>query len=215
MYGRSAIVAADERSHTDRMGIYVAHICFWLVFAAANVYARRRYPEPAAAAAPTTPDGDTLRAKHASLLVWVHAFAFAVLFYGVGRAVWNRDVPFHPPAWRVAVAVAIIAIGAVLAFWARVSFASWRVRAQLDAGHQLATGGPFAMIRNPIYQSMNLLALGTAVWVNNTGAWLGVVLMAIGGALRARAEEPLLEQMFGDAYREYRGRTWRFVPGIY
>lgn len=26
--------------------------------------------------------------------------AFAVLFYGVGRAVWNRDVPFHPPAWR-------------------------------------------------------------------------------------------------------------------
>jgi protein-S-isoprenylcysteine O-methyltransferase Ste14 len=218
MYGRSAIVAAHERPHTDPMGIYVAHICFWLVFAAANVYARRRYPAtatPDIAATSASREGEPLRAKNASLLVAVHAFAFAVLFYGVGRAVWNRNVPFEPPTWRVVVGVAIIAIGAVLAFWARVSFASWRVRAQLDAGHQLATGGPFAMIRNPIYQAMNLLALGTAVWVNNTGAWLGVLLMAIGGALRARAEEPLLERMFGEQYREYRSRTWRFVPGIY
>jgi protein-S-isoprenylcysteine O-methyltransferase Ste14 len=39
--------------------------------------------------------------------------------------------------------------------------------------------------------------------------------MAIGGTLRARAEEPLLERMFGEQYREYRSRTWRFVPGIY
>lgn len=202
------------------MGIYVAHICFWLAFAAANVYARRRYPIAAAdaeapSAAPAPREGEPLRAKHASLLVWVHAFAFAVLFYGVGRAVWNRDIPFHPPVWRVAAGVAIIALGAVLAFWARVSFASWRIRAQLDAGHRLATGGPFAMIRNPIYQALNLLALGTAVWVNDAGAWTGVVLMAIGGALRARAEEPLLEQAFGEEYREYRRRTWRFVPGLY
>jgi protein-S-isoprenylcysteine O-methyltransferase Ste14 len=145
----------------------------------------------------------------------VHGLAFAVLFYGVGRVVWNRNVPFDPPAWRVAVGVAIIAIGAVLMCWARVSFASWRIRAQLDAGHRLATSGPFAMIRNPIYQAMNLLALGTAIWVNDAGAWLGVVLMALGGALRARAEEPLLEQAFGELYREYRKKTWRFVPGLY
>jgi protein-S-isoprenylcysteine O-methyltransferase Ste14 len=200
------------------MGIYVAHILFWLAFAAANAYARRRYPmSPThdAAAATTAREGDTLRARNASLLVWVHAFAFAVLFYGVGRAVWNRNVPFHPPAWRVVAGVAIIAIGGVLMSWARVSFASWRVRAQLDAGHQLATSGPFALIRNPIYQAMNLLALGTAVWVNDAGAWLGVLLMAVAGALRARAEEPLLEQAFGDQYREYRRKTWRFVPGVY
>jgi protein-S-isoprenylcysteine O-methyltransferase Ste14 len=160
-------------------------------------------------------DGDTLRAKNASLLVAVHAAAFAVLFYGVGRAEWDNHVPFHPPVWRVVAGVAVIALGAVLAFWARVSFASWRIRAQLDAGHRLATGGPFALIRNPIYSAMNLLALGTAIWVNNAGAWLGVLLMAIGGELRTRAEEPLLEQAFGEEYRAYRRRTWRFVPAVY
>ena len=199
--------------------IYLAHILFWLTFGAANVYARMRGgPSPGAAppeASRRAGTAEPLRAPHASLLVWVHALAFAVLFFGVGRAVFNDRVPFHPPAWRVAVGATIIAAGAVLAFWARVSFASWRVRAQLDAGHQLATGGPFAVIRNPIYQAMNLLGLGTAVWVNDTGAWMGVLLMAIAAALRARAEERLLEQAFGEEYRVYRQRTWRFVPGIF
>jgi len=199
--------------------IYLAHILFWLAFAAANVYARLRGGPPPkaapAAASSTAGHAESLRAPHASLLVWIHAAAFAVLFFGVGRAVFNDRAPFQPPAWRVAIGAAIIAVGAVLACWARVSFASWRIRAQLDAGHQLATGGPFAVIRNPIYSAMNLLALGTALWVNNAGVWLGVLLMALGGELRARAEEPLLEQAFGDEYREYRRRTWRFVPGIY
>lgn len=206
------------RGMLNLVGIYVAHALFWFAFGVAGLYARRRYPAPAvhdAAATSTSRTGDALRAKNASLLVWVHALGFFVLFMGVGRAVGNREIPFHPPAWRVAAGLAIIALGAMLAFWARVSFASWRIRAQLDAGHQLATGGPFAMIRNPIYQAMNLLAVGTALWVNNGIAWLGVVLMAIGGALRARAEESLLEQRFGEEYREYRSRTWRFVPGIY
>jgi protein-S-isoprenylcysteine O-methyltransferase Ste14 len=45
--------------------------------------------------------------------------------------------------------------------------------------------------------------------------WTGFVLMVIGGDLRARSEEKLLEQAFGDRYRAYRARTRRFVPGVY
>jgi protein-S-isoprenylcysteine O-methyltransferase Ste14 len=54
--------------------------------------------------------------------------------------------------------------GAALMSWARVWFASWRFRAKVDASHQLATGGPFALLRHPIYMGLNLLALGSAVW---------------------------------------------------
>ena len=73
--------------------IYLAHILFWLTFGAANVYARMR-GGPSPDAAPPEPsrtvgDAESLRAPHASLLVWVHALAFAVLFFGVGRAVFN------------------------------------------------------------------------------------------------------------------------------
>ncbi len=49
--------------------------------------------------------------------------------------------------------------------WALDYFRSWRFRAKLDEGHQLATGGPFRLLRHPIYMGLNLLALGSAFWV--------------------------------------------------
>ena len=62
---------------------------------------------------------------------------------------------------------------------------------------------------------LNLLALGSAIWVPTSVVWAAFVLMAIGSDLRARAEESLLIQVFGSSYREYYARTRRFVPGIY
>ena len=62
---------------------------------------------------------------------------------------------------------------------------------------------------------LNLLALGSALWVPTTIVWAAFVLMAIGSDLRARAEETILNQAFGPSYREYCARTRRFIPGIY
>ncbi len=103
----------------------------------------------------------------------------------------------------------------VLGVWALVSFRSWRVLAKIERGHQLATQGPFRTLRHPIYMAMNLLALGTALWVPTIIVWAAFVLMTIGSDIRARAEETLLERAFGASYRQYRLRTWRFVPGVY
>jgi protein-S-isoprenylcysteine O-methyltransferase Ste14 len=74
----------------------------------------------------------------------------------------------------------VIASGAALVAWALVYFRSWRVRAKLEAGHQLATGGPFRTLRHPIYMGLNLLALGTALWVPTTLVWVACGLMAVG-----------------------------------
>ena len=99
--------------------------------------------------------------------------------------------------------------------WALVYFRSWRFRAQLDKGHQLATGGPFKFMRHPLYMGLNLLAFGTALWIPTIFIWVGFALMVFGSDLRGRAEEKLLEGTFGDSYREYCSKTRRFVPGIY
>ena len=73
----------------------------------------------------------------------------------------------------------------------------------------------FAWIRNPIYMALNLFAIGTALWCPTAIVGFGALLMLIGSDLRARAEEKLLEQSFGDAYRQYRAHTRRFLPGLY
>jgi protein-S-isoprenylcysteine O-methyltransferase Ste14 len=62
---------------------------------------------------------------------------------------------------------------------------------------------------------LNLLALGSAIWVPTAIVWIAFLLMVLGSDLRARAEETLLLRVFGASYREYCARTGRFVPGIY
>jgi protein-S-isoprenylcysteine O-methyltransferase Ste14 len=193
--------------------IYGAHAVFWLLFAAGDFAARRRAPAPDAPA-PVGPGESTLRAPHARMLVGLHMVAFALMYTGVGRAVFDRKMPAGPTALRGVGALLILAGGA-LAGWARLAFASWRFTAQLDPGHRLATGGPFRWVRHPIYAALDLLALGTALWIPTLLTALGALAMGVGGELRARAEEPLLERAFGETFREYRRRTRRFIPGIY
>jgi protein-S-isoprenylcysteine O-methyltransferase Ste14 len=62
---------------------------------------------------------------------------------------------------------------------------------------------------------LNLLALGTAIWAPTVFVWAGFALIALASDLRARSEERLLRDAFGDVYADYCRRTKRFVPGVY
>jgi protein-S-isoprenylcysteine O-methyltransferase Ste14 len=194
--------------------IYTVHWTFWGAFGLTRVILRRRDRKDSRAAdtAPISQQGTT--APFSRALLAFHALAFGLMYFGIGYAVIPGRVPNWFPGQRVA-ATLVIAGGAALIVSALVYFRSWRFRATLDKGHQLATGGPFRILRHPIYMGLNLLALGTALWVPTPIVWAAFVLMAIGSDLRARAEETVLKQAFGPSYREYCARTRRFVPGIY
>src|SRR5205814_9999634 len=101
------------------------------------------------------------------------------------------------------------------AAWALLVFRSWMMIARLERGHDLATGVPFVLIRHPIYTSVNLVALSAFLWVPSWPVLAAVILVVIGSDLRARAEERLLLEAFGDQYRVFmRGRR-RFLPLVY
>jgi protein-S-isoprenylcysteine O-methyltransferase Ste14 len=200
--------------------IYALHGVFWLAFALGDLGARYRSRRVADVAASVAGTSDTdrapIEAPRAGLLVAVHMLAFALMYAGIGQAVFGRRIPVFPTLQSLRIAgTLVILAGGILVCWARLVFASWRFRARLDAGHQLATGGPFGLVRHPIYTGLDLLALGTALWMPTTLTIVAVFAMVLGGDLRARAEEPLLEQAFGDSYRAYRRHTKRFIPGLY
>ena len=148
-------------------------------------------------------------------LVFFHMVALGVLYFGVGRAVFvpRPRTPLFPPQ-RLAGGL-VLAAAIALVVWTLAVFRSWRLRASLEAGHELATDGPFRLVRHPIYLAMDLLALGTLLWLPDPFVAAGAILVAIGGDLRARAEERVLLAVFGDRYREYRRSVRRFVPGVY
>jgi protein-S-isoprenylcysteine O-methyltransferase Ste14 len=195
-------------------GIFIVHWAFWGVFGITRIVLRIRDRNHSSPADTAPVAQEETSAPFSRALLAFHGLAFGVMYFGICNAVIPGHVPSWFPGQRVAGAL-VIAGGAALAASALVSFRSWRFRATLDKGHQLATGGPFRFMRHPIYMGLNLLALGTAVWVPTAIVWTAVVLMAIGSDLRARAEEKLLGQAFGPSYREYCARTKRFVPGIY
>ncbi len=194
--------------------LYAVHNAFWASFGLTRLILRSLDRDKTTASVTTPVSQQENTAPFSRALLAFHALAFGVMYLGIGIAVIPGRVPIWFPGQRV-VGSLVIAAGAALIVWALVYFRSWRFRAKLDQNHQLATGGPFRVLRHPIYMGLNLLALGSAIWVPTAIMWAAFVLMAIGSDLRARAEETLLEQAFGSRYREYCARTRRFVPGVY
>jgi protein-S-isoprenylcysteine O-methyltransferase Ste14 len=195
-------------------GIYIVHAAFWSAFGVTLVVLRLLGGKSDSAPDPASLAKDGKTAPYSRALLVFHMVAFFTMYFGVGRAVFTSRVPAWFPGQRL-VSCVVIASGAALANWALIFFRSWRFRAKLDSGHELATGGPFRFLRNPIYMGLNLLAFGTAIWIPTAVVWTGFGLMVIGSDLRGRAEETILDKAFGAAYRDYCSRTRRFLPGIY
>lgn len=137
--------------------------------------------------------------------------AWAVLYAAVGPA--PLDV-YRAPAAVTAAGWALIAVGFAIILVAQAAMgASWRVGID-DRKTALVTGGPFRLVRNPIFSAM-LATLAGLVLVTPSPwtimGWIGAALLL---AIETRLEEQHLVGTHGDEYRVYAARVGRFVPGI-
>jgi protein-S-isoprenylcysteine O-methyltransferase Ste14 len=74
--------------------------------------------------------------------------------------------------------------------------------------YELVTHGIYSKIRNPIYVSGAVMLAGFILVLHRPMLWLVLLALIIMQTLRARREAQVLEAAFGDAYREYRRKTW-------
>lgn len=97
-----------------------------------------------------------------------------------------------------------------------VSFVLWMTaRIQLGRSFSIApkatalvTRGLYSKIRNPIYVFSATWIAGLALALGHPIALLLVVPVIPMQIARARREARVLEESFGEAYREYRRKTW-------
>jgi protein-S-isoprenylcysteine O-methyltransferase Ste14 len=121
--------------------------------------------------------------------------------------------PAGPPAYWAALASPLLilvgsASGFVVLLWLRRSFSI------APEARRLVTGGPYAVVRHPLYLSEALTSLG--FFVTWPPVWL-VPLFAAQMALQIRRmdlEERVLARAFPD-YASYARRTARLIPGLY
>jgi protein-S-isoprenylcysteine O-methyltransferase Ste14 len=74
--------------------------------------------------------------------------------------------------------------------------------------HQLVTRGAYSKIRNPIYVFGVVMIAGFVLVLHRPILWLILPPLVVMQVLRARREAQVLEAAFGDAYRDYRRKTW-------
>ena len=104
-------------------------------------------------------------------------------------------------------------VGIGLAIWARYHLAEyWSARITIKQDHHLIRTGPYARLRHPIYSGIILAAIGSAVVIDQWRCVLGVCLVLIGYCIKARKEETMLTQQFGDAFREHQKQTGFLIP---
>jgi protein-S-isoprenylcysteine O-methyltransferase Ste14 len=119
-------------------------------------------------------------------------------------------------------AAAVLAVVAAIAsLWLVTSAVKtlgkeWSITARLVEGHKLATTGPYAYVRHPIYTGMLGMLIATGLAISHWLALLAALLVFfIGTIIRVRSEDRLLHEAFGEQFENYARRVPAIVPGIY
>jgi protein-S-isoprenylcysteine O-methyltransferase Ste14 len=73
---------------------------------------------------------------------------------------------------------------------------------------ELVVHGLYSKIRNPIYVFGSMIILGLILVLQKPVLWVGLAAVVAIQTMRARREACVLEEAFGDSYREYRRKTW-------
>lgn len=106
--------------------------------------------------------------------------------------------------------------GIAATFWAQLEMGrSWRVGVDPEERTELVTSGMFGLVRNPIFSTMGITALGVVLLVPTVIGIVGFLVLL--GALEAQVravEEPYLRSIHGSAFEAYEREVGRFLPGI-
>lgn len=108
-------------------------------------------------------------------------------------------------------------MGGALAIWCILTFVfvGKGTPAPFDPPRRLVVAGPYRYVRNPMYLGAGLALVGAAVFYRSV-ALLGyaALFLATMHLFAVLYEEPALERLFGDAYRQYRGAVRRWWPRV-
>ncbi len=135
----------------------------------------------------------------------------SVVVHLLPRSTWT------PLIWKTAIFTGIgsvlIVASVALMIWARFALGDmWAGRPMIQQDHQLRTGGPYQVVRHPIYTGLLGIMIG-ATLLSGFGSSLVMLVFVIVWLLRrVHVEDHLLIDTFGDDYRTYRRRVPALVP---
>lgn len=149
-----------------------------------------------------------------SRALWIRLVLLVVVIVLTRLGAFRHAALIGSP-WRDALGIALFALGLGSAVWARVQIAgNWGVPMMQRDEPELVTGGPYRLVRHPIYSGILLAGVGTAVALN----WYWLIAVGLAGVYfvySATVEERYLAERLPDAYPAYRRSTKMLVPFVF
>lgn len=93
---------------------------------------------------------------------------------------------------------------------------AFTVKVTILKGHELKSDGVYTWVRHPSYTGMYIYALGLGLALHSVFS-IAILLWGVWFTTHKRipVEEAVLEGHFGEAYRQYKSKTWKLFPLIY
>ncbi|MGW7489317.1 methyltransferase family protein [Streptomyces sp. NPDC054786] len=145
------------------------------------------------------------------VLLIVAASVFFTLVRHAPPALWRHFQYWQP---ELALLGALLAVASTaLLLWARwVLGTMWAGVPMVHERHELRTGGPYRLVRHPIYTGLLGLLVG-GMLACGFGVWLAFLVVAVPWLLRrVRTEDGLMAGQFGASYDAYRARVPALIP---
>ena len=187
------------------MGILSASLGLWLARYDPALFAERLAPF-------VQTEQKTWDRKLTFAMTVVSAIWFAIMAYDAGR----RQISLMPiPLQIVGAALLIFFIAIVRRVMMANSFAIPVAKIQTDRAHTVASQGPYAIVRHPMYAATLLFYIGAPLLL---GSWWGLVcvpFLILLLALRTlREDRMLLDELSG--YADYARKTsHRLIPFVW
>lgn len=179
--------------------VWIAWLITWFVF---SLYAKTTVQSQ-----PALP-----RALNLALLLFGAILLWPIRF---PAPLMERFLPLSQWQFWVPLGAVLTLSGLLFTVWARIYLGrNWSGVATIKADHELITGGPYRLVRHPIYSGLELAFVGMALAIGQWRGVLAAIVTLIAVAHRMVVEERLMRQQFGAAYDDYAQRVRAFVPGV-
>jgi protein-S-isoprenylcysteine O-methyltransferase Ste14 len=147
------------------------------------------------------------------VILWWVGMAMAVLMSSIlpqAAMSWKRTSIFL-------VGICFMLMGVTLRWYSAAVLGKYfTFNVAIRSGQTLIEVGPYRYVRHPSYSGALLSLLGFGLALGNW-AGLAAALSCLGFAYSYRIpiEEQALSSALGDAYQQYKNRTWRLVPFLF
>jgi len=110
------------------------------------------------------------------------------------------------------ICVTLVGIGVMFFTLAVIKLGTFSLRVGLaQENTSLRTTGVYRFSRNPMLLGLYLMALGSAIYVQNPINWMLVIIALTIHHKIILAEEVFLKNRFGDEWTEYRNKVRRYI----